>query len=136
MTDPLVKYENGVRYRDLSGSGRLEPYEDPRRPIGERVEDLLARMTLPEKAGLLFHTMLRADEDGLYEPGPGCDDLPPDVLSTSRLIGDAHINHFNAAPRIPPRRYAEWQNRVQALAAGTRLGIPVTLSSDPVHGFT
>jgi beta-glucosidase len=25
---------------------------------------------------------------------------------------------------------------VQALAAGTRLGIPVTLSSDPVHGFT
>jgi len=136
MSDPHVRYADGVRYRDLCGTGRMEPYEDPRLPVEDRVADLLARMTLPEKAGLLFHTMLRADEDGLYEPGPDCDDIPHDVLSTSRLIGEAHINHFNAAPRIPPRRYAEWQNRVQALAAETRLGIPVTLSSDPVHGFT
>ena len=36
-----------------------KPYQDPRRPIEERVADLLARMTLPEKAGLMFHTMLR-----------------------------------------------------------------------------
>ena len=136
MTDPHVRYADGIRYRDLCGSGRIEPYTDPRQPVEARVADLLARMTLPEKAGLLFHTMLRADEHGLYEPGPDGDDIPHDVLATRRLIGEAHINHFNAAPRIPPRRYAEWQNRVQALAAGTRLGIPVTLSSDPVHGFT
>jgi beta-glucosidase len=133
--DPLVRYEGGIRYRDLAGTGRMEPYEDPRLPVEARVTDLLARMTLPEKAGLLFHTMMRAEEDGLYEPPPDCDDIPHDVLSTSRLIVDSHINHFNAAPRIPPRKYAEWQNRLQALAAGTRLGIPVTLSSDPVHGF-
>ncbi|GAB1690956.1 glycoside hydrolase family 3 protein [Krasilnikovia sp. M28-CT-15] len=135
IEDPLVRYADGVRYRDLCGTGRMEPYEDPRLPVEARVADLLARMTLPEKAGLLFHTMLRADEDGLYEPAPDGDDIPHDVLSTRRLIRDAHITHFNAAPRIPPRRYAEWQNRVQALAAGTRWGIPVTLSSDPVHGF-
>ncbi|WP_030441745.1 glycoside hydrolase family 3 protein [Actinoplanes subtropicus] len=102
----------------------------------DRVEELLERMTLPEKAGLMFHTMLRADADGPYEPGPDGDDIPADVLSTSRLIRDAHINHFNAAPRIPPRQYAEWHNRVQEMAASTRLGIPVTISSDPVHGFT
>ena len=29
----------------------------------------------------------------------------------------------------------EWHNRVQQLAQETRLGIPVTLSSDPRHGF-
>jgi beta-glucosidase len=133
VKDPHVRYEGGIRYRDLAGTGRMEPYEDPRLPVEARVADLLARMTLPEKAGLLFHTMLRADECGLYEPDG--DDIPHDILSTRRLIG-AHINHFNAAPRIPPRAYAEWQNRVQALAAETRLGIPVTLSSDPVHGFT
>ena len=42
--------------RDLNKNGRLDPYEDPRRPIDERVEDLLAQMTLEEKAGLMFHT--------------------------------------------------------------------------------
>ena len=132
MTDPLVRYENGVRYRDLCGSGRMEAYENPGLPTEARVTDLLGRMTLAEKAGLLFHTMLRA---GSLEPAPSCDDLPPDILSTSRLIQREQINHFNASPRIPPHEYAEWQNRVQAMAAGTRLGIPVTLSSDPVHGF-
>ena len=43
-------------FRDLNHNGTMEPYEDPSRPVGERVEDLLGRMTLEEKAGLLFHT--------------------------------------------------------------------------------
>jgi len=34
------------------------PYRDPRAPVNVRVADLIARMTLPEKAGLLFHTMI------------------------------------------------------------------------------
>lgn len=134
--DPHLARQDGVVYRDLAGTGRMEVYEDPREPVERRVEDLLARMTLAEKAGLMFHTMMQSDESGLYEPGPDCDDIPRDVLSTSALVTDRHINHFNAAPRIAPRAYAEWHNRLQRLAAGTRLGIPVTLSSDPVHGFT
>jgi beta-glucosidase len=110
-------------------------YRDPGRPVEDRVTDLLGRMTLPEKAGLLFHTMMKACVDGLHEPAGDGDDLPPDVLSTRTLVVDKHITHFNAAPRIPPRAYAEWHNRLQDLAAQTRLGVPVTLSSDPVHGF-
>ena len=31
--------ENGFMFRDLNKNGRLDPYEDPRRPIEERVED-------------------------------------------------------------------------------------------------
>ena len=46
---------DGRRVRDLNGNGRLDPYEDPRRPLEERVDDLLAQMTLAEKAGLMFH---------------------------------------------------------------------------------
>ena len=37
---------------------RSPAYEDPRRPIAERVEDLLRQMTLEEKAGLMFQTMI------------------------------------------------------------------------------
>lgn len=33
-----------------------------------------------------------------------------------------------------PGEMARWNNHVQDLAAATRLGIPVTLSSDPRHG--
>ena len=32
-----------VTFRDLNGNGRLDPYEDPSRPVEERVDDLLRR---------------------------------------------------------------------------------------------
>ncbi len=41
--------EGGLSFRDLNKNGRLDPYEDPRRPVEERVADLLAQMTLEEK---------------------------------------------------------------------------------------
>lgn len=134
--DPHLARRDGIVFRDLAGTGSPEVYEDPRESVDRRVEDLLARMTLAEKAGLMFHTMMRSTTSGLHEPSPDCDDIPRDVLSTSTLVTAKHINHFNAAPRMAPRAYAEWHNRLQRLAAETRLGIPVTLSSDPVHGFT
>ena len=39
----------GVEFRDLNGNGTMEPYENPALPAGERVADLLSRMTLEEK---------------------------------------------------------------------------------------
>ena len=33
-------------------------FRDPSLPVAERVERLLAQMTLEEKAGLFFHTMI------------------------------------------------------------------------------
>ena len=41
-----------------------EPYLEPGRSIDERIEDLLRRMTLAEKAGMLFHTMVMITPDG------------------------------------------------------------------------
>jgi beta-glucosidase len=112
----------------------MHPYENPALPVEERVTDLLGRMTLAEKAGLMFHTMTAVNPDGtLYEP-----DAPGGMFaSTSWLVREQLITHVNIVTRTPaaPRRIAEWHNRVQELAAGNRLGIPVTVSSDPRHGF-
>jgi beta-glucosidase len=119
-------------FRDLNHNGTMEPYEDPTRPVAERVEDLLGRMTLEEKAGLLFHSILIPGPNGSVTEGPtGMRAQEP----ATAYISDRLMSHFNLAGVMASRAHAEWHNRVQELAANTRLGIPVTLSSDPRHGF-
>ena len=121
-----------VAFRDLNGNGRLDPYEDPSRPIEERVEDLLSQMTLEEKAGLMFHPPILMNSDGtLIEEAEGF--FSGD---TRGFVAGRHLNHFNIYYAPEPRLHAEWQNRIQRLAESTRLGIPVTISSDPRHTVT
>ncbi|WP_217182256.1 glycoside hydrolase family 3 N-terminal domain-containing protein [Streptomyces sp. AC495_CC817] len=109
------------------------PYRDPSRPVEERVEDLLARMTLAEKAGQLFHTTLPMNSDGTLAEAS---DEPSLRQGTTELVTDGHLTHFHLVGRHGTRATAEWVNRLQALAADTRLGIPVTLSTGPRHSFT
>jgi beta-glucosidase len=110
-------------WRDLNRNGRLDPYEDPSAPLDVRVEDLLGQMTLAEKAGQMMHSIAvvrAADIPGLPSPAD--------------LISDRAMSHFNVMGTAPARRMAEWHNALQEAAAATRLGIPVTLSTDPRHG--
>ncbi|HEU5101923.1 MAG TPA: glycoside hydrolase family 3 N-terminal domain-containing protein [Roseiflexaceae bacterium] len=132
MGVPTLRTEDGLVVRDLNRNGRLDVYEDPRRPIDERVEDLLAQMTLEEKAGLMFHTMLPMNPDGSLVEGQSR--FGP--LSTSDLILNRQMNHFNVLAGTHPRQMAEWHNRLQELAESTRLGIPITISTDPRHAFS
>ncbi len=121
-----------MEFRDLNGNGRLDPYEDPRRPLDERVEDLLAQLTLEEKAGLMYHAPIGIGAGGELLDVPA----PFSPVPTPELVGERHINHFNIYWSPGPRETAGWHNRLQRLAEGTRLGIPVTISSDPRHGFS
>src|SRR5690348_10434619 len=59
-----VLEQDGHRFRDLNKNGRLDPYEDSRLPVEERVADLLAQMTVEEKVGLMFHQMTGMTPDG------------------------------------------------------------------------
>src|SRR4051794_6257909 len=122
---------DGVRFRDLDGDGVMAPYEDPRRSAAERVTDLVPRLSLEEKAGLLFHTII-----GVGEPGEH--DVPAGIspFSTRELGADRLINHPNVHQLPTPRETARWQNAVQELAEETPHGIPVSFSSDPRHAFT
>ncbi|WP_424215400.1 glycoside hydrolase family 3 N-terminal domain-containing protein [Streptomyces sp. BI20] len=90
-------------------------------------------MTLEEKAGQLFHSMLMMNEDGTPVTETDGSMLP---LTTPELVVDRHLTHFNLLGSHGAREMALWQNAVQAMAADTRLGIPVTLSTDPRHAFT
>ncbi|MFE9565399.1 glycoside hydrolase family 3 protein [Streptomyces sp. NPDC006487] len=109
------------------------PYRDASLPVDRRVEDLLSRMTLEEKAGQLFHSMLMMNADGTPVTETDGSILP---FATPELIEGRHLTHFNLLGSYGAREMALWQNAVQEMAAGTRLGIPVTLSTDPRHSFT
>ena len=59
---------DGLRFKDANGSGQLDPYEDWRRPVEARVRDLVGRMTLEEKAGLMLIDTLNAGCGGALTP--------------------------------------------------------------------
>ncbi|MDF2091403.1 glycoside hydrolase family 3 N-terminal domain-containing protein [Knoellia sp. 3-2P3] len=121
----------GVEFRDLNKNGRMDPYEDPRLPVEERVDDLLSRLSLPEKAGLMFQTVIEAGEDGTVLEHPGRISKSP----TSVVVLDKHLTHFNVHALDDPRMAARWHNTLQALAEQAPHGIPVTISTDPRHAF-
>ena len=122
---------DGTSFRDLNGNGELDPYEDSRLPVEDRVDDLLARMTLEEKAAQLFHQGLLVPDDGALGEEP--DGFSP--MSTRALVSELRLTHFNIYWAPGPVALAEWHNRMQEAAEATRLGIPVTISSDPRHGL-
>ncbi|MDQ7876720.1 glycoside hydrolase family 3 N-terminal domain-containing protein [Microbacterium sp. QXD-8] len=109
------------------------PWLDASLPVAERVELLLAEMTLEEKAGLLFQTMITMGEDGELAEADPVFGLP----SNREYVLEKGMTHFNLLGVAPTAgAIARWHNRLQELAASTRLGIPVTISTDPRHSFT
>jgi len=124
---------DGFTFRDLNKNGKLDVYEDSRRSVGERVDDLLAQMTLEEKAGLMFHAMIGMNPDGTLVEKPSMQSGP---TTTSEVVAVKNINHFNVLFGHKARVMAEWYNRIQKMAERTRLGIPITISSDPRHAFS
>lgn len=132
-----VLEENGFSFRDLNKNGELDIYEDSRQAIDKRIEDLISQMTVEEKAGMFFHTAIAMNKDGtlLEKPNPGniFSFMRP---SSSSLILKKLMNHFNVYLVADPGNMAAWYNRVQKLTERTRLGIPVTISSDPRHAFS
>jgi beta-glucosidase len=126
---PIIEVD-GLRFRDLNKNGRLDVYEDRRRPVEERVADLLGQMTLEEKVGMLFQPMIACTQEGdLVEKKP----VLTSWLPTSELVVGRQINHFNITNSVAPGKMARWHNRLQKMAERTRLGIPVSVSTDPRH---
>ena len=103
---------------DLNKNGKKDAYEDPSRPVAKRVNDLLKRMTLDEKIGQLWQVNYGEDPDKRF-----ADRLKRGEVS-SFLDGSALIE----SPAM--------RNKLQHIAVEqSRLGIPLILGHDVIHGF-
>ena len=126
----LAESADGIRYRDLNGNGTMDPYEDPRLSAEQRTEDLLPRLSLEEKTGLLFHTVIETGPEGTLLETPGAISKSP----TTTVVAEKLMTHFNVHGLESAEAAARWHNRLQELAETTPHGIPVTISTDPRHG--
>jgi len=129
---PEVKtlYIDGMSFRDLNKNNQLDRYEDYRLDTTHRVEDLLSQMTLEEKVGMLFHPPVTINPDWMFRLYSLFVD--GGKLTESEIVNQ-HINHFNLYGNPKPEKLAARLNKIQKIASRSRLGIPVTISSDPIH---
>lgn len=126
---------NGHTFRDLNKNGKLDVYEDSRADLEDRVENLISQMEIDEKAGLMFAHFLAMEEDGsLLEIPTTSDPFSFMTESTSGTILKKKMSHVQNLGGASARTYATWNNNLQKFAEQTRLGIPITLISDPRHG--
>ena len=127
---------DGYTYRDLNKNGKLDIYEDRRQPVTARVDDLLKQMNLEEKAGELFINGAKVNDDGSLDdkPGKGMFAFVPNALN---VIREKKMNHFNLWAVPSPAALAKWYNAMQRwVQDSTRLGIPITVASDPRNHFS
>lgn len=118
---------------DLPEGADARPWFDTTRSADERLALLLADMTLAEKAGQLFHAMITAGPGGTLAEAQPAFGLP----SNEEVVGDLHLTHFNLfGAQDSASDIARWHNALQTRARETRLGIPITISTDPRNHFS
>ena len=152
----ILEIDN-LEFKDLNNNGRLDPYEDWRLTPDERSKDLLGRMSLEEKAGMLLIADMRMfnetfmldrvdDQKDITSVFNEIDvvvdknqftgeTLPYPVMNavgTTKGIIEHKMRHFIwRTTTAPADTMAKWANRVQALAESDHLGIPVLFASNP-----
>jgi beta-glucosidase len=98
---------DGYTFLDRNGNGQLDIYEDDRRTIDERADDLLSQMTLEEKIHLLKGSGL-ASAMGRVKPGEGIAGAVGTIVPTPRLgIPTVYLSDGPAGLRIEPKRKGE-----------------------------
>ena len=114
----------------------MDVYEDKTQPVEKRIADILQQMTIEEKAGMMFINGARVNDDGSIEdkPAKGMFAFAPNGL---KLMDEKKMNHFNLWQVPSASMLVKWYNAMQKYAEEkTRLGIPLTIASDPRNHFS
>ena len=121
---------DGEIFRDLNKNNSLDIYEDHRLDSKLRSDDLLKKMTIEEKVGQMFHPPFTLKPDIwmlIYEIA-----IRGNKSTEAQILFD-NISHFNLYGNPSPAELANKVNHFQEIASRSRLGVPITISSDPIH---
>ena len=122
----------------LAQTGDRTPiYLDPKRPVEERIDDLMSRMTLKEKVGQLNLPCVYVSELGR--------DIPSKTEACKKFTAGTYTQEIgpacgfftlaNEILREGARQQAEYFNELQKIAlTQTRLKIPVMEDEEGTHG--
>jgi len=120
---PLLTVD-GLTFKDLNANGELDPYEDWRLSPEKRAEDLLSQMTLKEKVAQMQHPTFIPKADG----------SPPAYMEDWMRVKNVGFVLVRDLPSA--KAAAETMNKIQEWCEQSRLGIPVVVSMDSVHGMS
>jgi beta-glucosidase len=111
-------------------------YLDASAPADRRADDLLRRMTLPEKVGQMVQIRVgKLRGDCQWTPGPLRDDCMRAVLIDNAVGSILSGGGDFPVPGNTPQAWAEMTNAIQRYALDhSRLKIPVLYGADGVHG--
>ena len=93
--------QDGFSFRDLNKNGKLDVYEDRRANVESRVRDLVSQMSLEEKAGTMYITMIGISPDAEPVDKPFIPKSPMDFMAitmlpqSSEMLIDKKMNSFN-----------------------------------------
>lgn len=118
--NPSELCEVQLQFKDSNGNGTLDPYEDWRSSPAARATDLLSKMGVEQKLGLLAHA---ATTDTTAVPS---------AASVALIAGNVRFASTSANSTAVLTR-ATWANALQEKAEEAPLGIPFVLSTTPVH---
>ena len=126
---------NNLRFKDLNKNQKLDPYEDWRLTVEQRIDDLVRQMTLSEKTGMLLINTLNAESGGVLSRRGV--ELIEDEKMTRFIFRNVVTNHVKPSTgnpfsgvHITPFQAAQFMNSTQEIAEGTRLGIPLVFKSN------
>lgn len=155
----ILKIGN-LEFKDLNKNHELDNYEDWRLPVGERIKDLISKMTIEEKIGFMIISTTRMAGDYSFQPnapkaeitsGFNEEDLvqtmnmftrkplPNPNMSaagTTKAVMTYNLRHFILRANTSAKIMAEWSNNLQALSESSRLGIPSIVASNPRNHVT
>jgi len=135
---------DGLAFKDLNKNGTLDPYEDWRKPVKERANDLAQKMDLKDIAGLMLyssHQSIPGNSRGFGastyngktfgESGELASALSDQQI---KFLKEDRLRHVLIASVENSSTAAQWNNNAQAFVEGLNFGIPINTSSDPRHG--